>query len=125
MSKLNKTANKNDLDLKILKNTAGHTILDVELLEDEMGKLKERQSHSWKCLFIFSLTIKGDFKESIVDANEKLDGMDAINKTIGNNLMKMETLNQTVEENSLGLKVLNSTMGKCRKCSKIISTFNA
>ena len=44
VSSLNKTANENNLDLAILKNAVGHTILDVELLEDEMGKLKVSQS---------------------------------------------------------------------------------
>ena len=37
---MNKTANENNLDLAILKNAVGHTILDVESLDEEMGKLK-------------------------------------------------------------------------------------
>ena len=41
---MNKTANENNLDLAILKNAVGHTILDVESLEDGMGKLKVSQS---------------------------------------------------------------------------------
>ena len=57
---------------------------------------------------------KGEFNDSIVDVNEKLDGMDSMNKTLENNLINMETMNQTVNDNSLGLKVLNSTIGKCR-----------
>ena len=65
-------------------------------------------------LFIFYFTKKGKFDGSIIDVNEKLDGMDSMNKTIENNLMNMETLNQTVEDNILGLKVLNGTMGKCK-----------
>ena len=40
ISSLNKTANNNNLDLAILKNAVGHTILDVESLDEEMGKLK-------------------------------------------------------------------------------------
>ena len=36
---MNKTANNNNLDLAILKNAVGHTILDVESLDEEMGKL--------------------------------------------------------------------------------------
>ena len=40
VSSLNKTANENNLDLAILKNAVGHTILDVESLDEEMGKLK-------------------------------------------------------------------------------------
>ena len=39
VSSLNKTANENNLDLAILKNAVGHTILDVESLDKEMGKL--------------------------------------------------------------------------------------
>ena len=37
---MNKTAYENNLDLAILKNAVGHTILDVESLDEEMGKLK-------------------------------------------------------------------------------------
>ena len=44
---MNKTANENNLDLAILKNAIGHTILDVEALEDEMGKLKLNQMGSY------------------------------------------------------------------------------
>ena len=62
-------------------------------------------------IFIFSLTQKGEFSDSIVDVNEKLDGMNSMNKTIESNLMIMEAMNKSVEDNSLGLKVLNSTMG--------------
>ena len=40
VSILNKKANENNLDLAILKNAVGHTILDVESLDEEMGKLK-------------------------------------------------------------------------------------
>ena len=40
VSSLNKTANENNLDLAILKNKVGHTILDVKSLDAEMGKLK-------------------------------------------------------------------------------------
>ena len=40
VSSLNKTANENNLDLAILKNAVGHTILDVESLDEEMGKSK-------------------------------------------------------------------------------------
>ena len=76
------------------------------------------KSQSNLYIFIFSLTEKGEFNDSIVDVNEKLDGMDSMNKTIENNLMNMETINQTVKNNSLGLKVLNSTMGKCRNCAE-------
>ena len=54
VSSLNKTANENNLDLAILKNAVGHTILDVESLDEEMGKLKVCKSQSLKCLFIFS-----------------------------------------------------------------------
>ena len=71
-----------------------------------------------KYIFIFSLTEKGEFNDSIVGVNDKLDGMDSMNKTLENNLMNMETMNQTVKNNSLGLKVLNSTMGKCRNCTE-------
>ena len=118
VSILNKTANENNLDLAILKNAVGHTILDVESLDEEMGKLKACQSQSMKCLLIFSLTQKGEFSDSIVDVNEKLDGIDSMNKTLENNLMDMEIMNQTVKDNSLGLKVLNTTMGKCRNYTK-------
>ena len=45
VSSLNKTANENNLDLAILKNAVGHTILDVESLDKEVGKLKACQSH--------------------------------------------------------------------------------
>ena len=38
VSSLNKTANENNLDLSVLKNAVGHTILDVESLDEEMGK---------------------------------------------------------------------------------------
>ena len=38
VSSLNETANDNNLDLAILKNAIGHTILDVESLDEEMGK---------------------------------------------------------------------------------------
>ena len=61
---------------------------------------------------------KGEFNDSIIDVNEKLDGMDSMNKTLENNLINMETMNQTVKDNSLGLKVLNSTMGKHRNCTE-------
>ena len=44
VSSLNKTANENNLDLAILKNAVGYTILDVESLDEEMGKLKACQS---------------------------------------------------------------------------------
>ena len=44
VSSLNKTANDNNLDLAILKNAIGHTILDVESLDEEMGELKTWQS---------------------------------------------------------------------------------
>ena len=64
-------------------------------------------------MFSFS-TKKGEFNDSIVDVNEKLDGMDSMNKTFENNLMNMEIMNQTVKDNSFGLKVLNGTMGKSR-----------
>ena len=39
VSSLNKTANENNLDLAILKNALGHTILNIESLEEEIGKL--------------------------------------------------------------------------------------
>ena len=39
VSILNKTANENNLDLAILKNAVGHTILNIESLEEEIGKL--------------------------------------------------------------------------------------
>ena len=42
---LNKTANENNLDLAILKNAVGHTILDVDSLEDEIGKLRAYQKY--------------------------------------------------------------------------------
>ena len=74
---------------------------------------------SLKCPIIFSSTQKGEFSDSIVNVNEKLDGIDSMNKTLENNLMDMETMNQTVKDNSLGLKVLNTTMGKCRNYTKI------
>ena len=61
---------------------------------------------------------KGEFNDSIVDVNEKLDEMDSMNKTLENNLINMETMNQTVKDNSMGLKVLNSTMGKHRNCTE-------
>ena len=67
----------------------------------------------------FSLTNKGEINDSIVDVNEKLDGMDSMNKTIENNLMNMNTMNHTVGNNSLGLKVLNSTIGKGRNCIEL------
>ena len=38
VSSLNKTANENKLDLAILKNAVGYTILDVKSLDEEMGK---------------------------------------------------------------------------------------
>ena len=63
---------------------------------------------------------KGEFNDSIVDVNEKLDGIDSMNKTLENNLMDMETMNHTVKDNSLGLKVLNTTMGKSRNWTIII-----
>ena len=47
VSSLNKTANENNLDLAILKNAVGHTILDVESLDEEMGKLKVCKSQSF------------------------------------------------------------------------------
>ena len=50
---MNKTANENNLDLAILKNAVGHTILDVESLDEEMGKLKVFQTKFLKYLFIF------------------------------------------------------------------------
>ena len=65
-------------------------------------------------LLIFSFSETGEFDDSIVDVNEKLDGMNSMNKTLENTLMNMETMNQTLKNNSLGLKVLNSTMGKHR-----------
>mgnify|MGYP001328253636 CR=1 FL=1 len=40
VSNLNKTANENNIDLAILKNAVGHTILDVESLDEDMGKVK-------------------------------------------------------------------------------------
>ena len=40
VSSLNKTAIENNLDLAILKNAVGHTILDFESLDEEMGKVK-------------------------------------------------------------------------------------
>ena len=119
VSSLNKTANDNNLDLAVLKNAIGHTILDVESLDEEMGKLKTWQSKILKNLIIFlQLTKKGEFDDSIVDVNEKLDGMNSMNKTIESNSMNMEAMNKSVEDNSLGLKVLNSTMGKHRNCTE-------
>ena len=116
---MNKTANDNNLDLAILKNAIGHTILDVESLDEEMGKLKTWQSKILKNLIIFlQLTKKGEFDDSIVDVNEKLDGMNSMNKTIESNSMNMEAMNKSVEDNSLGLKVLNSTMGKHINCTE-------
>ena len=53
VSSLNKTANENNLDLAILKNAVGHTILDVESLDEEMGKLKALQTKFLKYLFVF------------------------------------------------------------------------
>ena len=53
VSSLNKAANENNLDLAILKNAVGHTILDVESLDEEMGKLKAWQSIFLKYPFIF------------------------------------------------------------------------
>ena len=53
VSSLNKTANENNLDLAILKNAVGHTILDVESLDEEMGKLKSMQTKFLKYLFVF------------------------------------------------------------------------
>ena len=50
---MNKTANENNLDLAILKNAVGHTILDVESLDEEMGKLKSMQTKFLKYLFVF------------------------------------------------------------------------
>ena len=47
VSSLNKTANENNIDLAILKNAVGHTILDVESLDEEMGKLKVCKSQSF------------------------------------------------------------------------------
>jgi len=110
VSSLNKTANENNLDLAILKNAVGHTILDVESLDEEMGKLKAWQSFVCNISFFSSSTKKGEFNDSIVNVNEKLDGMESMNKTFENNLMNLEIMNQTVEDNILGLKVLNSTM---------------
>ena len=64
-------------------------------------------------IYLFSYSTKiGEFNDSIVVVNEKLDGMDSMNKTLENNLINMETINQTVKDNSFGLKVVNSTMGK-------------
>ena len=51
VSSLNKTANENNLDLAILKNAVGHTILDVETLDKEMGKFKSMPKS------IFEITI--------------------------------------------------------------------
>ena len=65
-------------------------------------------------IFIFSSIKKDEFNGSIGNINEKLDGMDSMNKTLEKNLINMETMNQTVNDNLLGLKVLNSTIGKCR-----------
>ena len=70
-------------------------------------------------MFSYSTKI-GEFNDSIVVVNEKLDGMDSMNKTIENNLMNMNTINQTVKDNSLGLKVLNTTIGKYRNYTKMI-----
>ena len=70
-------------------------------------------------ILIFSSIKKDEFNGSIVNINEKLDGMDSMNKTIENNLMNMNTINQTVEDNSLGLKVLNRTMGKCKSSAEL------
>ena len=53
VSNLNKTANENNIDLAILKNAVGHTILDVESLDEEMGKLKAKQTKFLKYLFVF------------------------------------------------------------------------
>ena len=53
VSSLNKTANENNLDLAILKNAVGYTILDVESLDEEMGKLKAFQTKFLKYLFVF------------------------------------------------------------------------
>ena len=50
---MNKTAYENNLDLVILKNAVGHTILDVESLDEEMGKLKAFQTRFLKYLFVF------------------------------------------------------------------------
>ena len=69
-------------------------------------------------MFSYSTKI-GEFNDSIVVVNEKLDGMDSMNKTIENNLMNMNTINQTVKDNSLGLKVLNRTMGKCKSSAEL------
>ena len=47
VSNLNKTANENNIDLAILKHAVGHTILDVESLDKEMGNLKVCKSQSF------------------------------------------------------------------------------
>ena len=71
-------------------------------------------------IYLFSYSTKiGEFNDSIVVVNEKLDGMDSMNKTIENNLMNMNTINQTVKDNSLCLKVLNRTMGKCKSSAEL------
>ena len=75
---------------------------------------KHVESTFWN-IYLFSYSTKiGEFNDSIVVVNEKLDGMDSMNKTFANNLMNMEIMNQTVKDNSFGLKVLNGTMGKSR-----------
>ena len=52
---MNKTAYENNLDLAILKNAVGHTILDVESLDEEMGKLEALQTKFLKYQFVFLL----------------------------------------------------------------------
>ena len=58
VSSLNKTANENNLDLAILKYAVGHTILEVETLDEEMSKLKAFQTKILKYLFLVFLKYK-------------------------------------------------------------------
>ena len=58
VSSLNKTANENNLDLAILKYAVGHTILEVETLDEEMSKLKAFQTKILKYLFLVVLKYK-------------------------------------------------------------------
>ena len=55
VSSLNKTANENNLDLAILKNAVGHTILNVESLDEEMGKVKSMPKSIFEITIYFFL----------------------------------------------------------------------